>query len=335
MEKYLLITGGCGYIGSHITLLFKERGYHLVVLDDLSTGRPKNKINGVTYIQGDIADTSCLDHIFLTYPISTVMHLAAKTSVEESELKPEYYYEENTIKTITLIKHCAKYRIKHFFFSSTAAIYDTNIQHAIQEEDPIHPINIYGKSKYLAELALQHLTQQYGIQLIIFRYFNVSGHHPSLSVGNHQAQSSALIPKISRHIAQGIFSISIHGNDYDTFDGTCVRDYVHVLDIAQTHVFFMNNIIFLGWRDNITVNIGYGIGLSVFDIVHQFNALLEHKTLDYQITQRRAKDIPCSIANTTKLKSLGWSSLFENPHHEIIQSEITWCKKHFSNLEYA
>ena len=332
MDHYILITGGCGYIGSHLVLLLKERGYHLIVVDNLSTGLKKNMLDDVIYIQADIGDTRCLRIIFKTYRIHTVMHLAAKISTEESERFPELYYEENTKKTIFLMKTCAEHKIKHFFFSSTAAVYDIALNRAIKEDDAIHPISVYGKTKYLAEQELSDLAKKNNIQLIIFRYFNAAGHHHSLSVGNFNRNAMALIPQIGRNISQNKFNIAINGNDYNTPDGTCVRDYIHVMDIAHAHLLLLNQIHFFGLCTSEIINIGYGLGTSVLEIIHAVNAILGENGLTYFFTSRRPADIPSSVANNTKLKSLGWRSIFNNPIHEMIESEIRWCQTHFPQM---
>lgn len=331
MNKYILITGGCGYIGSHITSLLKEKGHSIVVADNLSTGHRQNMIPDVAYEIGDIGDISFLEQLFHAYPISTVMHLAAKTSVEESWNQPGLYYEENVIKSINLMKICGKFKVKHFIFSSTAAVYDHKINATIQEDDSIIPSSIYGKSKYIAELALGVLAKEYNIQLVICRYFNVAGYHESLTMGRFHNTSLALIPQICYNIAQGNFSIAINGNDYDTADGTCVRDYVHVMDIANTHVMFLNGFHYLEWNTSTTVNIGYGQGTSVLDVIRLINILLDDdNALKYSVVDRRIQDISCSVADNTRLKSLGWCSLYESPYKEMIRSEIAWSKKYFS-----
>lgn len=326
MNRTILITGGCGYIGSHITLLLKKQGYNIIVVDNLSAGHRNNMLKEVIYEIGDIADNHFLEAVFNRYPIAIVMHLAAKTSVEESIQHPELFYEENLLNSINLIKICGQHAVKHFIFSSTAAVYGASNKSSVSENQKLNPINPYGKSKYIAELALSHLAQQYTIQLTILRYFNVAGHEPSLSVGNYNPNSSALISVICRNIALNKLSITVNGNDFNTPDGTCIRDYIHVMDIAHTHILAINDFNRSTQQKNLILNVGYGKGLSILELIHRINALSD-PPLSYIIGNRRCGDISYSVANNTLIKSLAWKSLFQDPYREIILSEIAWTKK--------
>jgi UDP-glucose 4-epimerase len=326
MNKTILITGGCGYIGSHIALLLKNKGFGLVVVDNLSTGHDENMLEGVTYEIGDIGDDSFLAQVFNKHAIETVMHLAAKTSVEEAMRQAEFYYEENLLKSINFLKICGRYNVKHFIFSSTAAVYGHNSNQTVNEDHAINPSNPYGKSKYIAELALSSLAREVAMQLTILRYFNVAGHDQALRVGNFNRASAAIIPVICRNIAMDNFSITINGNDFDTHDGTCVRDYIHVMDIANTHFMLLNECFQSKKKENLIVNVGYGNGLSVLDVIKLANSLADKK-LSHTIAERRNGDIPYSVADNTRIKSLEWKSLFEDPYKAMIMSEIAWNKK--------
>lgn len=326
MTNTILITGGCGYIGSHIVLLLKKQGLNIIVVDNLSTGHRNNMLKGVIYEIGDIADTHFLKNVFSQYSIDSVMHLAAKTSVEESTQHPGLYYEENLLNSINLIKVCGQYAVKHFIFSSTAAVYGETIKSTVSENQNLNPIHPYGKSKYIAELALSHLAQQLTIQLTILRYFNVAGHDSSLSVGNFNHASGALIPLICRNIALNKLTITINGNDFDTPDGTCIRDYIHVVDIAHAHFMAINQFYTLTQQKNLTLNVGYGKGLSILELIQRINSL-SNLSLNYTIGNRRNGDIPYSVADNTLIKSLAWKSLFQDPYEEILLSEIAWNKK--------
>lgn len=326
MNKNILITGGCGYIGSHITLLLKKQGFNIVVVDNLSTGHRNNMLQNVIYEIGDIGDSTFLEDVFKRRSIDIVMHLAAKTSVEESIHQREFYYEENTLKSANLMKICGRYSIKHFIFSSTAAVYGQTNDQTVSEHQCINPINPYGKSKCIAELALSRLATKYAMQLTILRYFNVAGHDQSLRVGNFNLSSSALIPLICRNIARDKLAITIYGNDFDTPDGTCVRDYIHVMDIANAHTMAVNQFNQLTTQQNLTLNVGYGKGLSVLDVIQRVNSISDRQ-LNYTMGNRRKGEIPYSVADNTRIKSFGWQSLFEDPYKEIITSEIAWNKK--------
>jgi UDP-glucose 4-epimerase len=330
MNINILITGGCGYIGSHITLLLKRQGFNIIVVDNLSTGHRNNMLENVIYEIGDIGDGNFLEDLFNRHSIDIVMHLAAKTSVEESIRQPEFYYEENTLKSINLMKVCGRYSVKHFIFSSTAAVYGHTTDQAVNEKKCINPINPYGKSKYIAELALNHLATEYAMRLTILRYFNVAGHDQSLSIGNFNPSSGALIPLICRNIAIDKFTMTLYGNDFDTPDRTCVRDYIHVMDIANAHRMALNQFHQLTTQQNLTLNVGYGKGLSILEVIQLVNSL-SHNKLNYTLGNRRSGDIPYSVADNRFIKSLGWQSLFEDPYKEIIISEIAWNKK-FSKI---
>jgi UDP-glucose 4-epimerase len=326
MKKTILITGGCGYIGSHITLLIKKQGFNIIVVDNLSTGHRDNILEGVIYEIGDIGDSEFLENVFNRHSIDMVMHLAAKTSVEESIREPGFYYEENLLKSIKLMKVCGRYSVKHFIFSSTAAVYGQTTERTVSENQDINPMNPYGKSKYMAELALSHLANEYAMQLTVLRYFNVAGHDHSLRVGNFNRVSGALIPLICRNLAMDKLALTIYGNDFDTPDGTCVRDYIHVMDIANAHLLAINNFYHPIAKENLTINVGYGKGLSVFEVIQFVNSVPDNQ-LNYTIGNRRSGDIPYSVADNRLIKSLGWQSLFEDPYKEIIISEIAWNKK--------
>ncbi len=326
MNNPILITGGCGYIGSHVTLLLKKQGFKIIVVDNLSTGHRDNRLEGVIYEIGDIADNNFLEEVFNRYPISIVMHLAAKTSVEESIQHPELYYEENLLNSVNLIKICGQHAVKHFIFSSTAAVYGASNKPIINENQELNPSHPYGKSKYIAELALSHLALQYAMQLTILRYFNVAGHEQSLTVGNFNRTSGALIPLICRNIALNKLNITVNGNDFNTPDGTCIRDYIHVMDIAHAHIMAINDFNLSNQQTNLTINVGYGKGLSILELIQRVNSL-SHRPLSYRIGNRRNGDIPYSVADNTLIKSFAWKSLFQDPYKEIILSEIAWNKK--------
>lgn len=330
MNKTILITGGCGYIGSHVTLLLKNQGFSITVIDNLSTGHTANMLDGVIYEIGDIGDVNFLEEIFNKYSIDIVMHLAAKISMEEATRLPELYYEENLFKSITLMQVSGRHHVKHFIFSSTAAVYGQTTEKTVREnQDFNNPINPYGKSKYIAELALSQLANEYATQLTILRYFNVAGHDQSLSVGNFNQSSGALIALICRNSVTGKLPVTIYGNNFDTPDGTCVRDYIHVMDIANAHLMAVNQFNKLSTNKNLTLNIGYGKGLSVLEVVELINSLSDFP-LNYIIGDRRSSDTPYSVADNNRILSLGWKSLFQNPYMQIIISELAWNKKLFT-----
>ncbi len=281
---------------------------------------------GVIYEIGDIGDVNFLEDVFNQYSIDIVMHLAAKTSVEESIRQAEFYYEENLLKSITLMKVCARYPVQHFIFSSTAAVYGHNSYQPVCENQFTNPSNPYGKSKYMAELALANLASQYAIRFTILRYFNVAGHDQSLCVGNFNQTTAALIPFICRNLVTGNSNICVNGNDFPTQDGTCIRDYIHVMDIANAHFMAINKFYHSTKQGKLTINVGYGKGLSILEVIQLVNSIFGSK-LNYLIGDRRSGDIPYSVADNRRIKTLGWKSLFKDPYKEIIISELAWNKK--------
>ncbi len=327
MTKFILITGGCGYIGSHVAHLLQAHGFKLVVVDNLSTGFQENQLDGVHYEIGDIGDVDFMQALFKRYAIDSIIHLAAKTSVEESMRCVATYYEENLLNSLKLMELARQFNVKRFIFSSTAAVYGDNEQVKLPENASINPISVYGKSKYFAELALQDICKQYDIQCGIFRYFNVAGNEPGLSVGNYKPQAEALIQKIARNITNENYHISVYGNDFATADGSGVRDFIHVMDIGNAHYLLLD---YLKTQPNTfseVFNIGYGRGLSVLEIIQLFSTFAP-QGLSYTIAERRAGDIAYSVADNTKIRQqLHWDSLYEDPYATIIESELAWCQQ--------
>ena len=322
----ILITGGCGYIGSHVVSLLNEKEYSLTVIDDFSTGSERNKRLGVKYVKGGLGDAALLEEAFSGHRFDAVIHLAAKTSVEESMARPDFYHRENTQNTVTLIEACQKHHVKTFLFSSTAAVYSADSDKRIQETDPINPMSPYGQSKYDAECHLTDFCKSHEINCVIFRYFNVAGHHRAYGVGSHKSNETALIPTSVTNILLGRPFI-VNGNDYETKDGTCIRDYIHVMDIAKVHDDALQ------WIEHSTeslvdvFNVGYGTGYSVLDIYKKLRAFTAEQ-IECHIAPRRPGDVVFSVANSEKIKKVvGWASMYEHPLDEMIHSEFLWRRE--------
>ena len=257
--------------------------------------------------------------------------MAAKTSVEESHHTPALYYEQNTTNTLNIAKICQKNNVKNIIFSSTAAVYGDSESKMITETSNASPISPYGQSKYFAELMLSEVCRTRNTNCIILRYFNVAGQHGNLGIGSFHPNPSALIQKFSIDIILKK-KLVIHGNKHQTEDGTCVRDFIHVNDIAQAH---RDIIRFLEKRNDTiidTFNIGYGVGTSVLEIANRFKCLICPDII-YEIASQRIGDIAYSVANSSKIKQLiGWKSAYSRPIDSIIRSEYEWRQNLLSNL---
>ncbi|WP_010597077.1 UDP-glucose 4-epimerase GalE [Rickettsiella massiliensis] len=327
----ILVTGGCGYIGSHVVSLLNEKKHQQVIIDNFSTGNRKNITPGVEYLEEDIGNVKFIDYILRKYNFEIIIHLAAKTSVEESIKHPDLYHQENLINTISLINTAQKYNVKNFIFASTAAVYCNNNDYKIDEDGYINPISPYGKSKYKAELYLYEFCQKNYINCIIFRYFNVAGQHKKYTSYFNPPQKNTLIQKSIINLLSG-YPFIINGNDYDTQDGTCVRDYVHIMDVANAHINAINCLERSTKLISDRFNIGSGVGNSVFDIYKKMSHLVS-TDINYSIGPRRKGDIVFSVANTKRIiEKLGWKSMYgDNPIDQILRSEFLSHKYLFPN----
>ncbi len=295
----ILVTGGAGYIGSHLVRQLLEHGYEVVILDNLSTGKKENIPAGASFIEGDLKDVNLLRDIFAAHRISAVVHMAASIEVEESVREPEKYFENNVGNTEKLLVAMNEAGVKKIIFSSTAAVYGEQEKMPITENSPARPNNPYGYTKLLAEKAIKYYTKYAGLKAIIFRYFNACGcDFDGSIIPTHE---SHLIP-IVLEVAKGIRPhLQVYGGDYKTFDGTCIRDYVHVLDIAKAHVAALEKI---DGMDNFNIiNIGTGRGSSVKEVINAASEVL-NKIIPMEIGARRAGDSVITVADNTKLKQI-------------------------------
>jgi len=320
-DEKILVTGGAGYIGSHAVLALLDAGYPVVVLDDLSTGYAKLIPAGAEFVQGDIADTHVLDHLFGTHRISAIMHFAAKLIVPESVTNPGLYYHNNVGKFTVLLSRAAAAGVKKFIFSSTAAVYGNPATSPVTEETAPQPINPYGASKLMAEKILADIAAAHGLQTAVLRYFNVAGADPTGRAGQMTKNATHLI-KVAVEVALGKRAgMQIFGTDYATPDGTCVRDYIHVSDLAAAHVQALE---YLGQGGgNITLNCGYGHGFSVREVIDKV-AEISGQKINAEIAPRRAGDPAQLVADTKKIRSvLAWQPKYD--HLEtIIQHALAW-----------
>ena len=313
MKQYILVTGGGGYVGAHVVHEFLQHGYHVVVIDRDS----KNHLahTEVTYFDGDLADTLLLNKIFASFPITAVIHCAASIEVGASVCNPEEYYENNVINTWRLLQAMRVHGVDKIIASSTAAVYGTPQQIPIPETHPLTPLSPYGKTKLVVEMVLNDYAHAYNMQYAVLRYFNAAGATPELALGERHEPETHLIPRILQ-AAYDRVPLTVFGNDYDTPDGTCIRDYVHVQDLATAHYKALTYI--STHNTSCTFNLGATRGYSVQEIITAVRDVTG-VSLKVVFGPRRAGDAPQLIADTQRARSLlGWS-----PHHSDICTIVT------------
>ena len=316
----ILITGGAGYIGSHVNKALNKAGYETVVLDNLIKGF-EDFVKWGVFVEGDYGDEELLNKIFKEYDIEAVMHFGAYISVAESVECPKAYLENNYEKTLTLIKAMKDKGVKNLIFSSTAAVYGSPVEIPIKETHQLKPINPYGKSKLLVE---EYLKSQDDINYVIFRYFNASGDDPDCEIGELHEPETHLIPLILDAALGRRDSISVFGDDYDTEDGSCVRDYIHVNDIANAHIEglrYLEN----GGENNV-FNIGNGRGFSVKEVISVVKKVTG-KDFPVNIEGRRPGDPGTLVADSNKIHEvLGWTPEYDTLE-SIIETAWMWHQK--------
>jgi UDP-glucose 4-epimerase len=319
----ILVTGGAGYIGSHVVRQLGERGERVVVLDNLSTGFRSAVMSGLLVV-GDTGDRELVSRLLKEHGIETVMHFAAHTIVPESVSNPLKYYSNNTCSTRNLLQCCEAAGVKHFVFSSTAAVYGIPEGGVAAEDSPTQPINPYGTSKLMSEWMLRDLSHASALRHVVLRYFNVAGSDPGGRIGQSTINGT-LLTKVACETAVGKRPhVSIFGTDYPTPDGTGVRDYIHVEDLASAHVRALEYLRAGG--ESRTLNCGYGHGYSVREVISTVNALNGEpiKTLE---GPRRAGDPPSLVARAQRVREiLGWQPQFDDIS-VIVKSQLAWEKR--------
>ncbi|UXH43200.1 UDP-glucose 4-epimerase GalE [Rossellomorea vietnamensis] len=316
----ILVVGGAGYIGSHLVKELVEEK-EVVVLDNLSTGHENLIDERVRFVQGDLGNRETLEQLFSKYPIEAVMHFAANSLVGESVQNPYKYYDNNVSNTLTLLDVMLKKDVKNFIFSSTAATYGIPDTDLITEETVTNPINPYGRSKLMIEQILEDFHQAYGLNYIVLRYFNAAGAHISEEIGENHDPETHLIPIVLEQLLGKRESISVFGTDYDTHDGTCIRDYIHVTDLANAHILSLNALL-EGKLQKATYNLGNGKGYSVKEIIDTCERVtgIEANVI---LSDRRPGDPAILVASSEKIyRELGWKAGYELEN--IIESAWKW-----------
>ena len=322
----ILVTGGAGYIGSHTVLALKQAGYNVVILDNLVYGHRDlvERVLEVELVVGDTGDRALLDHLFKTRDIAAVMHFSAYAYVGESVTDPAKYYRNNVVGTLTLLEAMLTASVKKFVFSSTCATYGVPEFVPIPESHPQNPINPYGATKLMVERILSDFDVAYGFQSVRFRYFNAAGANPSGLLGEDHNPETHLIPLVLMTALGKRESISIFGTDYPTPDGTCIRDYIHVNDLADAHILGLEYLLKGG--DSEVFNLGNGSGFSVREVI----AAAEQVTglsIPVEERDRRPGDPPILIGTSEKARTiLGWQPQYSSIK-DIVAHAWQWHQK--------
>lgn len=321
----VFVTGGAGYIGSHTVLELTKQNRSVVVLDNLSTGH-REAVSGVSFYEGDIADAALVKAIIKHHDVDAVIHFAAKSLVSESIEKPEIYFRENTLKSCAFFETAIKEGVNNIVFSSTAAVYGIPEKAPIKEAAPLSPVNPYGESKLMIEKYLHWVGKTHGVKWAALRYFNAAGAALNGAIGEDHDPESHLIPLVLQTALGQRKQLSIFGEDYSTPDGTCIRDYIHVLDLASAHLAALDGLYEDRLKQNV-YNVGTGAGHSVKEIIETAENMTE-RSIAAKTDERRAGDPPVLVADSrTLVEDTGWKPQYSDLQ-TIIQSAWQWHKAH-------
>ena len=319
----ILVTGGAGYIGSHVVKALGEKGFEVLVVDNLSKGHREAVLYGKLVV-ADLQDKETLDAIFREFKPDAVMHFAAFIEVAESVKEPLKYYRNNTVNTMNLLEVMLKNNVSKFIFSSTAAVYGNPEKVPIPETEPVKPINPYGQSKAFVEKILQDFDKSYGLKYVSLRYFNAAGADSEGRIGESHNPETHLIPLILKTAKGERESIKIFGTDYPTPDGTCIRDYIHVDDLAGAHILALEYL--LSGGNSEVFNCGYGHGFSVREVIDTAKKVTG---IDFSVeeTERRPGDPAILVADSSKIRNvLNWNPEFDDLEY-IIRTAWNWERK--------
>ena len=323
----ILVTGGAGYIGSHYVLYERARGSEVVVMDNLVFGHREAVPADVPFVEGSLGDRATLDRVFTEYPIDAVVHFAAFAYVGESVTHPAKYYGNNVVSTLGLLDAMREHDIRHFIFSSSCATYGNPVYVPMDEHHPQDPINPYGESKFICEKILQAYDHAYGLRFAALRYFNASGADPEGRIGESHAPETHLIPLVLQAALGTRGPVTVFGTDYDTPDGTCIRDYIHVLDLAQAHSLALARLREGGGSGfyNLGTETGYSVR-QVIEIVEQVSG----RSVPVEFGLRRAGDPPRLVASAAKARNeLGWQPRYTDLAETIATAWAWEQKRHY------
>jgi UDP-glucose 4-epimerase len=319
----ILVTGGAGYIGSHCCKALSQKGFQPITIDNLVYGH-KGFVKWGQFYKGDVGRPAVLEKCFADHQIDAVMHFAAYAYVGESVDDPMKYYGNNVLNTIQLLRTALENGVKHFVFSSTCSTYGNPEEIPIREDHPQNPINPYGKTKRMIEEILADCQAAYGLKSISLRYFNAAGADPAAEIGEDHDPETHLIPLVLDVAADKSPAIKVFGNDYETADGTCIRDYIHVTDLAQAHILALEQLI--DGADSNVYNLGNGQGFSVLEVIERVRKITG-KDIPVENTDRRPGDPPVLIASNEKaVKELGWKPQYADLD-DIIGTAWRWHQK--------
>lgn len=319
----ILITGGAGYVGSHTAAELDKK--KIIIFDNLTSGNKKAvKLLGCKFIVGDLSNLKLLNHIFRKYNIDSVMHFAASSLVGESQTNPFKYYKNNVINGLNLIHAMVKNDVKCLIFSSTASVYGNPIKIPIDEHHPTQPTNNYGITKLIFEKILKYYDANFGLKFVSLRYFNAAGGHPNGVYGEDHKNETHLIPVVLQAALGKLKHVKIFGTTYPTKDGTCIRDYIHVTDLAQAHILAMKSLKNSG--KSVIYNLGNEKGFSVREVINRCVRIINKRVIVKE-AGRRQGDPPILIASSRKIKKeLGWKPNYSSLDY-IIESAWKWQRK--------
>ena len=327
-SPHLLLTGGAGYIGSICAHLLSKCGFKITVLDNLSGGATTPKIGD--FILGDVRNSELLETVFKNHSFDAVLHFAGKIQVGESVHSPLSYYDNNVIGTIKLLEAMQRHKVMNLVFSSTAAVYGTPQYLPIDETHPISPLSPYGSTKAIAEQLIQECSDAYGINSIILRYFNAAGAIPSVGLGESHVPETHFIPLLILSYLKAKKPFQVYGNEYNTPDGSCIRDYIHVCDLADAHIqalYALQN----GRKGVHTYNLGTGHGYSVLEVISHLEAQLEC-SIPHVIAPPRKGDPPILVTDFQKAqKELQWTP--SKDINEILMDAYRYIQRNNSGLK--
>ena len=318
----ILITGGAGYIGSHVAEVLVKKKYNVIIFDNLITGHKKLINKKAKFIKGDIKNFNKLSKVIKNFNINSIIHLAAFLNVSEAEKNKKKYYKNNVIGTLNLVKACKNSKVRNIIFSSSCSVYG-NVNGSVKETTKTNPQGYYAHTKLKSEKIIKHYSKKLNYNYFILRYFNVAGASKSVKIGQIESSHGQLIKNLAITSLKKNPKVNIYGNDYNTRDGTCIRDYIHVSDLADIHAKFIQHQ--FTTKKSYIVNCGYGRGYTVKEVVDIFKLIKKNVVVSYQ--KRRPGDIGQVFANTKKLKKvIKWVPKFNNMKN-IILSSIKWEKK--------